>query len=90
VMDEKGGGKDTGPHMQNFLQAVRSRKHTDLHADVAIGVMSADLCHLANISYRTGRRLAFDEKTMKFVNDAEANKLLTRNYRAPYIVPEKV
>jgi hypothetical protein len=33
--------------------------------------------------------LQFDPKAEKFVNDAEANKLLTRNYRAPYIVPEK-
>ena len=48
---------DTGPHMKNFLAAVRSRKYQDLHADVDIGRLSADLCHLANISYRLGGRL---------------------------------
>jgi predicted dehydrogenase len=90
TMDEKAEKGDTGLHMTNFLQAVKSRNHQDLHADVAIGVMSADLCHLANASYRVGRKLTYDEKTHKFVNDPEASKLLTRNYRAPYIVPEKV
>ncbi len=90
VMDEKKGGENTGPHMANFLKAVRSRNHQDLNADVQIGVTSADLCHLANISYRLGRKLAFDPATAKFTADAEANKMLTRKYRAPYIVPEKV
>jgi predicted dehydrogenase len=91
VMDERNDGQgDTGPHMENFLAAVRSRKHEDLHADVAIGVMSANLVHLANASYRVKRELKFDEATRKFVNDKEADAFLTRKYRAPYIVPEKV
>jgi hypothetical protein len=46
--------------------------------------------HLANISYRTGRAINFDPKTEKIVGDAEAAKLATRQYRAPFIVPEKV
>ena len=91
TMDEKNTGKgDTGPHMANFLSAVKSRNSKDLNADVQIGVLSADLCHLANISYRVKRSLKFDDKAQKFVNDAEANALLTRKYRAPYIVPERV
>ena len=49
VKKEPGG--DTAPHMTNFLQAVRSRQYQDLHADVAVGVQSAGLCHLANCSY---------------------------------------
>ena len=59
-------------------------------ADVAVGVMSATLVHMANASYRVGRKLAFDEKTLSFPNDKDATALLTRKYRAPYIVPEKV
>ena len=87
VMDEKSaGGSDTGPHMANFLQACRSRNYKDLHAEIAIGAMSADLCHLANASYRVGRKLAVDPAKGRFVNDAEANQLLTRKYRAPYVV----
>jgi predicted dehydrogenase len=81
---------DTAPHMTNFLEACRSRKQTDLHADVEVGHLSAALCHLANISYRTGRKLVFDPATEKFVNDAEANRMLTRPYRTPYVVPDKV
>jgi hypothetical protein len=57
---------------------------------VEIGVISADLCHLANISYRLKRRLDFDGAAEKFRNDAEANKMLTRVYRKPYVVPENV
>src|SRR5947207_4261698 len=87
VMDEKSApGSETGPHMANFLQACRSRNYKDLHAEIAIGAMSADLCHLANASYRTGRKLVVDSAKGRFVNDAEANQLLTRKYRAPYVV----
>jgi predicted dehydrogenase len=39
---------------------------------------------------RVGRKLEFDAKTESFVNDKEANALLTRNYRKPFIVPDKV
>ena len=90
VMDETSAKGDTGPHMQNFLAAVKSRNRQDLHADVQIGVTSADLCHLANISYRLKRKLNFDSSAGKFVNDQEANVMMTRKYRAPYVVPEKV
>jgi hypothetical protein len=42
---------------------------------------------MANISYRLGRRLAFDPKAQNFINDNEANRMKTRNpYRAPYVV----
>jgi predicted dehydrogenase len=81
---------DTGPHMENFLAAVKSRNYKDLHADVEIAVPSADLCHLANTAYRLKRTLKFDDATRKYVGDEEANKMLTRNYRKPYVVPEKV
>jgi predicted dehydrogenase len=42
------------PHFDNFVKAVRSRKHEDLTSDVSEGHLSAALCHLANISYRLG------------------------------------
>ena len=47
------GGRD---HQANFIQAVRSRRVSDLRADVLEGHVSATLCHLANISYRLGQR----------------------------------
>jgi len=77
-------------HFENFIAGVRSRKSTDLNAEIEEGAMSCVLMHLANVSYRVGRTLHWDEKTWTVKGDAEANKLLTRNYRAPYIVPAKV
>jgi hypothetical protein len=47
--------------------------------------LSAALCHLANISYRVKRQLTIDPGP-RFGNDTEANKLITREYRAPYVV----
>lgn len=91
TMDEtKSPGSDVGPHMANFLACVKSRNYKDLHADVEIGVASADLCHLANTSYRLKRSLKFDDANRKYIGDEEANRMLTRNYRKPYVVPEKV
>jgi predicted dehydrogenase len=81
---------DTAPHMENFLAAVKSRDYKSLHADLEIAVASADLVHMANTSYRLKRTLRFDEATRKYIGDEEANKMLTRNYRKPYVVPEKV
>ncbi|HEU0140984.1 MAG TPA: Gfo/Idh/MocA family oxidoreductase [Bryobacteraceae bacterium] len=92
VMDEKAerGVSSTMAHMDNFAKAVRSRNYKDLTADVELGVISADLCHLANIAYRVGRKLTFNAQASQFVNDAAASKLLTRDYRKPYVVPDKV
>jgi hypothetical protein len=81
---------DTTPLVENFLAAVRSRRHTDLLCDIEEGHLSAALCHLANISYRTGRKLRFDPARERFINDPEADQLLTRRYREPYVVPERV
>jgi predicted dehydrogenase len=79
--------EDTGPHMANFLTAIKSRKIEDLHGEVAEGATSAALVHMANTSYRLGRRLAFDPDKQNFIADEQANALKTRHpYRAPYIV----
>ena len=95
TMDEKGpsgsgGDGDNVPHFRNFLQAMRSRNSKDLNAGVEIGVTSAILVHLANISYRLRKQLRFDAQTFTFPGEPEANRMLTRPYRAPYVVPEKV
>lgn len=79
-----------GDHFGNFLDCVRSRKAEDLNGPIITGHTSSAIAHLGNISYRLGRRLEFDPKTEKFVNDAEADRMLTREYRAPFVVPEQV
>ncbi|MGQ9731246.1 MAG: Gfo/Idh/MocA family protein [Candidatus Zipacnadales bacterium] len=84
------GGSGQGNHFQNFIDAVRSRKPEDLNAPIIVGHYSSALCHLANISYRLGRSLTFDPVKEQFVNDREANKLLKREYRQPFVLPENV
>ena len=123
-------------HFANFLRAVRSRKHTDLNADILEGHQSSALCHIANISYRLGHTsalkeaslelgrihvqdkveetfertrhylegagvdlgktpvtmgalLQLDGDTERFSNNANANRLLSREYRAPFVLPSE-
>ena len=83
-------GVDTVPHMKNFLDAVRTRDYKSLRAEIEIGARSAAFSHLANASYRAGRMLKLDPKTGEVIGDQEANSYLTRDYRKPYVVPEKV
>ena len=75
---------------KNFIDCVRSRKREDLDNDILEGHMSAAIGHLGVISYRTGRKLIFNPQNEKFVNDPEADKYLTRDYRKPYIMPDRV
>jgi predicted dehydrogenase len=89
IVDEKGDDSSL-PHVVNFLEAMRSRDYRHLHAEIAAAATVSNMAHIANISHRLGRRLAFDPATMQFPGDKEANNLLTREYRAPYVVPEKV
>jgi hypothetical protein len=90
IMDERPerGGDTTALHMQNFLAVCKSRKREDLHDGLDNAILSAGLCHLANISYRTGHKLTLEGGAgVKFVNDAEANKMISRTeYRKPYVV----
>jgi predicted dehydrogenase len=85
----KGPGGDRGgeSHIGNFIKAVRSRKVSDLNADVETGHHSAVLCHMANIAMRVGRRLRFDTWQERFIGDAEANAYLTKKYRKGYELP---
>ncbi len=83
------GRPPTPHHIQNFIECMWSRKRPN--ADIEEGHLSTLLCHLGNISYRVGcRRLVFDGEKECFVDDPEANKLLKRHYRKPYVVPEEV
>jgi predicted dehydrogenase len=87
VMDEKGeGGNTTALHMKNFLEACRSRRYQDLTAEIEIGAISAALCHMANIAYRTNKKLDWDAAKRQFAGASDANKLISREYRKPYVV----
>ncbi|HWA97839.1 MAG TPA: Gfo/Idh/MocA family oxidoreductase [Pirellulales bacterium] len=122
-------GKDSS-HFGNFIDAVRSRKYTDLNADILEGHLSSALCHLGNISYRLGtlmsmgdakdklkdsvasetfsrfaqhlkdndvsestqlrfgQALTLDPQKEVFVGNSQADAMLTRDYRAPFVVPK--
>ncbi len=126
-----GGGED---HFANFIKAMRSRKSSDLNADILQGHLSSALCHTGNISYQLGKQaepeeiheaiktdqaaletlgrmkehlaangvdlrktqltvgmpLKMDGKNERFIDNKKADALLTRDYRAPFVVPEKV
>lgn len=73
-------------HFENFVKSIRSRKVEELNCDVESGHISTCMAHLANVSYRVGRELHFDGNLETFVNSKEANSLLTRQYRKPYVV----
>ncbi|HNR06365.1 MAG TPA: Gfo/Idh/MocA family oxidoreductase [Saprospiraceae bacterium] len=82
--------KAGGDHYLNFIEAVRSRDKSKLNGPIETGHVSAGISHLANISYRLDRSLKFDPKNEKFIDDAEANQMLSRKYRAPFELSEKI
>ena len=86
---DRGAGGTTG-HFANFIEAVRKHDKSILNAPVETAHLASGLAHLGNIAYRTGRVLEFDPKVEKFVNDSEADKYLTRDYREGFVVPESV
>jgi predicted dehydrogenase len=128
---------DMGPGgiFENFIHCMRTRKHSDLHADITEAHLSSACCHLGNISYRLGAQvsgktrpdvlgkheeiakswdtiqqtvkgtlgldvskntyqlgpmLKFNPRTEKFVGNPQADLLLTRPYRKPFVVPNRV
>jgi predicted dehydrogenase len=74
-------------HVQNFLDCVKSREKPN--ADIEIGHLSTRLCHLGNIAFRTGKKLAFDAASESF-KDSEANTLLSREYSTRFEMPSHV
>ncbi len=75
-----------GYHVQNFFDCMRSRQRPN--SDVEIGHNSMIACHLANIAQRLGRRITWDIEKEAMINDPEAQKMVTRAYRAPWRLPE--
>jgi predicted dehydrogenase len=82
--------KDKGwtakPHLQNWLDCIRTREKPN--ADVEIGHRSISVCHLLNITRELGRKLHWDPDKEQFLDDAEANALVSRPRRKGYELPE--
>ena len=77
--DEGKGDGGEQQHIQNFLDCIRSGEKPN--SEIEEGQKSTLLCHLGNISYRTGRTIHFDPQTRKIVGDSDAEKYWRREYR---------
>jgi predicted dehydrogenase len=73
-------------HLQDFLRAIESRGRPV--ADIEEGCISTASCILANNALRLGRTLTWDAEKQRVISDEEANQLLRRPYRQPWIHPE--
>jgi predicted dehydrogenase len=73
-------------HMKNLLQCIETREKPV--SDIEQGYISTTACILANLSQKLGRSVAWDHQRGQVVGDEEANRLLTRPYRAPWQHPE--
>ena len=73
---------DSKNHYTDWLDAIRKR--TKPICDIETGCRSVTVCHLGNIAYRLGRPLKWDPQREVFVNDSNANRLLSRAMRSPW------
>jgi predicted dehydrogenase len=65
----KWSGGEYQAHFANFVKAIRSRDHKDLHLDIEDGHLSSALAHLGNVSYRTGTAVPAGTRPSEWVND---------------------
>ena len=72
-------------HLKNFLGAIDTRSKPV--ADIEEGYISTASCILANLSMKLGRTLAWDPQAGRIAGDEDANRLLARPYRAPWVRP---
>ncbi len=87
-VDRGAGGTDG--HFANFIEAVRKHDKSILNGPIETAHLASGLAHLGNIAYRLDRVLTFDPDSETFVNDPEADTMLSRNYREGFAVPESV
>lgn len=88
LIREHGGDSFEGPHVQNFIDCIKSREKPACDLET-VGHPASVLCHSGNIAARLGRQLTFDAKTESFIGDDEANALRTRSeYRKPWTLPK--
>ena len=82
---EEGFDYATALHHQNFFECMRTRQTPN--APLEVGHAAAVVPHLTNISSRVGRQIRWDPKKEIIIDDPEASKLLTKEYRGPWHLP---
>jgi len=80
VKKEVKGNKGDVEHIDNFVAAIRNDKPLELNQEIQSGHTSTLLCHLGNISHRTGRNLTCSTKDGHIIGDDKAMKLWEREY----------
>jgi hypothetical protein len=89
VVEQSYGRWSDKEHQQDFCDAIRTRRRPN--ADIEEGHRSTLLSQFANISYRLGgEKLLVDPATETFTNNREANSMLKREYRRPWVIPDQV
>ena len=81
-------GQNTRKHIANWLDCIRSGNRPN--ADIQKGYLTSSLCHLGNIAVRAGRGFEFDPKAEQIINEPDANRLLTKQYREHWSRPKAV
>ena len=69
---------------------LRTTGRFRLPEPIRLAHRATTVCHLGNIAYRVGETLEFNGEFEKFIDNQEANMLLTRKYRHPYVIPQTV
>lgn len=100
VIPEKDNGKDKIPavpfqkasdngvdkHTRNFVEVIKSRNFSDLHAPIQAGAQVASVCNIGNIAWRTGKKVTWDHSKGSFTDD-ECNLYLKPEYHNNYKLP---
>jgi predicted dehydrogenase len=73
-------------HMLDFIAAIENKNRPI--ADIEEGHISTASCIIANLSMKLNRPLSYDPIKKEFIGDTEANALLARQYRSPWIHPD--
>jgi len=80
----EGTYKVMAPHIRNFIECVRTRKQPVSPPEVA--QRAHTIVHCANLCLRLGRKLRWDPEAELFIGDDEANNMLARQMRAPWVI----
>jgi hypothetical protein len=76
---------DSPGHIREFLNSIKTRELCTCDVDYGHRLTKAGL--LGNIAYRTGKRIEFDDRQERIVNDKAANEYVSRRYRSPWRLP---
>jgi hypothetical protein len=89
ILLQKAGESETrlyrsSNHMKNFLECMRGRRESVAPAET--GHRSNTVCLLAHLAMKLGRRLRWDPREERFVDDEEANRRLDYPHREPWVL----